>query len=169
MKNNNYVVINGLAFIGANNYAIQLQNANYVTISNSSLTLSGITALYAPYSHNLVIKNDTIAGSNNAAIYLLGAHNTISNNIVYNNGVIPGMGAKPSPSYSAITVNGLGNLINNNDVENCGYDGIMYSGDSVIVKNNFVSNFTEITDDGGGIYGWSGQWVRAIHEFSFTR
>lgn len=156
MKNNNYVVINGLAFLGANNYAIQLQNANYVTISNSSLTLSGITALYAPYSHNLVIKNDTIAGSNNAAIYLLGAHNTISNNIVYNNGVIPGMGAKPSPSYSAIIVNGLGNLINNNDVENCGYDGIMYSGDSVIVKNNFVSNFTEITDDGGGIYGWSG-------------
>ncbi len=157
ITNKSYIVISGLAFNGANNFAIQLLNANYVTIKNCNITQSGINGINASNATYLTIQNDTISGSNNSAILLNGAHNTISNNTIYNNGLLPGMGARPNPSYSAVYISGVANTVANNDIENAGYDGICHSGDSVLIKNNFVTNFTQIEDDGGGIYAWGGK------------
>ena len=157
ITNKNYIVITGLAFNGANNFAIQLLNVNYVTIKNCSITLSGICGINAGNTTNLTVQNDTISGSNNSAILLNGTHNTISGNTIYNNGLIPGMGASPNPNYSAVNITGVGNTVVSNDIENAGYDGICHSGDSVLIKNNFVTNFTQIEDDGGGIYAWGGK------------
>jgi hypothetical protein len=43
-----------------------------------------------------------------------------------------------------------------NVIDSTGYNGIYFLGDSVHIKNNFISHFCFILDDGGGIYTWNG-------------
>jgi parallel beta-helix repeat protein len=156
-NNKNYVVFNGLSFVGANANAIQINNTVGFKILNCSFTFSGMNAINSTSTSNLYIQNSTITNSNNMAINIVGNYSVVSNNIVKSNGLIAGMGQSPNPTYSAISLNGKGNSASNNDVENSGYDAITFSGDSVVIKNNFINYFTSIEDDGGGIYAWGGK------------
>lgn len=153
-KNVNYITINGLTLKGANVYAINIINTTGIIVQNCDISNSGVNGITGVNVNNLTIQKNTITWSNNDAINLSGNHASINNNVVKNNGTIAGMGQIIGNDYSSIVTTGIGNVVNNNDVENAGYDGIVLNGDSAIVKNNYVNTFTMVKDDGGGIYAW---------------
>ncbi|MBS1524902.1 MAG: right-handed parallel beta-helix repeat-containing protein [Bacteroidetes bacterium] len=156
-KNRSYVTISGISFYGANTNGIQLSNANYFSIVNCDFSYCGLDGIYGVNLNNLTIKNCSIQNCYNTGIQFNGQFANISNNVVKNIGTVPGMGQSMDPSYQGIAITGNNNIISTNDIENIGDDGIIFAGDSVTIKNNFISNFTFVKDDGGAIYLFSGK------------
>jgi len=149
-KNNSYVVIQNIAFIGSNLVAVDIWNANYFTVQNCTFEYAGANAVESNGGNYVSILNNDIENSCNAGIYIAtGNHSQIINNIVKNTGTTPGMGAG---NNFGIYTSGIGNNISNNDVEFTGSIGISFRGDSALIKNNFVNAFSIVTDDSGGIY-----------------
>lgn len=149
-KNNNYVTIQNITFIGSNLVAVDIWNTNNYVIQNCTFKCAGANAIEGNGVNYFSILNNDIENSGNAGIYIAtGSHSQILNNIVKNSGVVPGMG---SGNNMGIYSSGVGNNMSNNDVENCGSIGISFRGDSAIVKNNYINGFSIVTDDSGGIY-----------------
>lgn len=153
-----YVSFNDLSFQGAGVSAFQITSAQSILIQRCNIDLSGSNAIVASGSPNLSIVNTIINHSLNDAISAdLGCTSTlIKNNIIKNTGLIEGMGNSGTGTYQAITSFGYNSLIELNEIDSTGYNGIYFGGNYSIVKNNLISNFCLIKDDGGGIY--VGDW-----------
>ena len=153
----NYITVTGLAFIGANTHAFNITNSNYFKILNSTINGTGVTGVKAVTTTNLVVSNCSVLNSNNNGIMsTFAVGTTIINDTVKNAGAIAGMGQAGDGTYEGIVMNGKNGLIANNIVSTIGYDGLDFSmGDSTIVRNNYVSNFELVKEDGGGIYSYA--------------
>ncbi len=153
-----YVSFNDLSFQGAGVSAFQFTSAQSILIQRCNIDLSGSNAIVASGSPNLSIINTIINHSLNDAISAdLGCTSTlIKNNSIKNTGLIEGMGGNGTGTYQAITSFGYNSLIELNEIDSTGYNGIYFGGNYSEVKNNLITNFCLKKDDGGGIY--VGDW-----------
>ena len=165
----NYITFKNIAFTGSNDRAVSLSVASNITIDNCDITYSGAVGIYgslgdfSTYSSNLSVHNCTFDESNDGAIGVstLFTNATISHNTVTNTGMIYGAGrivtsgTNSAGSFTAISAVGSGSSFEYNSIENTGYNGIAWLGDSVTVINNYITNFCQINHDGGGIYTWN--------------
>ncbi|HVS90778.1 MAG TPA: right-handed parallel beta-helix repeat-containing protein [Mucilaginibacter sp.] len=159
----NYNIFNNFDFIGGNNYGI---NGNYGgtnnQVNNCSFSNIGMHAIYLGGANSCIVSGNSITDSVNNAIYLSDAvNNSILSNTINGTGQIAGMGqsfdgTNGTAAYSAILVgfsaNGSGNKIIGNAILNSGYNGIIISGDTYIIDNNYVDTACNVMDDGGCIY-----------------
>ncbi len=155
--NADYVTFHNIAITGASTFGVYLYSARGFTIKNCTIRFCGDMGIRAQQYDNIdfTAENNLISDIGNFGISLRGAgdHQTIRGNTVKNIGLFPGMGGTGPQSRTAIANNCARNhLIEANRVDSTGYAGIKFSGDEVTVKNNIVSNFTLVLDDGGGIY-----------------
>jgi parallel beta-helix repeat protein len=150
-----YVVINGLQIVGANSEGIYLFQSNYITVSNCSIRFAGLTAVQGIQSNNLTFQSDSLEYANNNSFDLDGSRSLIQDCSVLHTAIFPGMG-NPASSYTGIMIHGDNNTVQYNKVDSTGYCPILFVGSSNAVKYNFVNYFAFVKDDGGGIYGWSG-------------
>lgn len=155
--NKKYLTFDSLSFIGANDADFYLGNAAYITIQNVSMSMSqnGVFGKnYGGSSPGFILKNSTVANINNNGIKLepefTGSY--IGHNSFSNIAMTAGMGASGDGTYSAVIENADGGLVEYNQVNNTGYDGISFGGIGTKVENNLVSGYCSIKDDGGGIY-----------------
>lgn len=148
----NYITINNIALRGANRDAISCYLNNSIKIENCDFDFSGSSAVRGYNTVNLTVSNSTINHSNDVGIFTNGFNNHkthIIGNIIRNSGLIPGLGI----NYDGISLGqGDSMFIENNQVFNSGYRAIAFKGNGSIVKNNLVSNFCSLKDDGGGVY-----------------
>ena len=165
----NYITFKNIAFTGSNDRAVSLSVASNITIDNCDIAYSGAVGIYgslgdfSTYSSNLSVHNCTFDESNDGAIGVstLFTNATISHNTVTNTGMIYGAGrivtsgTNSAGSFTAISAKGSGSSFEYNSIENTGYNGIFWLGDSVTVINNYITNFCRINHDGGGIYTWN--------------
>jgi hypothetical protein len=168
-KLQSYIAFDGIAFRGANSAAFALDQTTSVTITSAEIRLSGTSGITMSGTTGTEVRNSVIEDSNNGAILALhtSKNTVISKNIVQNSGVIPGAGARlesqDEGNYSAILVSGgvvdQSSLIEGNVVDHSGYNGVHFVAGGVTVKNNLITNFTLLLDDGGGIYTWRGSEV----------
>ena len=151
-----HIVFKNLDLTGSNVSTFQLIEAQGISIENCNLLHAGTNAVNANNTSNLVIRNSLFEGTNNIAFNGDNCSNTIlSNNRFINTAIHPGMGKGNSGSYEAILLSGNNNLIEYNTINNTGYIPVTFSGSAVTVKNNVISNFALVKDDGGGIYTWN--------------
>ena len=164
IKNFNYIRFENLAFVGASINAFQISNAKNVSIKNCAIDLTGHEAILGSYSPNLKIENLYINNSLCGAINLdLGCTKAIIfKSIINNTGLIAGLGKSGPGTYEAITSFGDDAVIEQNIINNTGYTGIYFGGNSSIAKNNYINNFCLIKDDGAGIY--VGDWSRTFNK-----
>ncbi|MEO6915257.1 MAG: right-handed parallel beta-helix repeat-containing protein, partial [Chitinophagaceae bacterium] len=161
------VVVDNISFQGANINGAEISaGANNTDVKNCEFLFSGVNGLTANYVNNLVFENSLVDRTNNNAVYVA-PHCTgamIRNNIVRNTGLYPGMGLSNNDALQGIVIQGSGNQVLNNVVENTGYNGIKLLGENIVIKNNYVNQFNLTTDDGGGIYaaGENDKWGRQI-------
>lgn len=161
---NKTVVINALSgfafdninFIGANSAAFEIINSQAVRISNCDILYSGLDAVYAKNSTQLTFENLLINHSNNVALNLDNCSNlVIRGNRIKNTGITAGTGKGDSGGYEGILLSGDNVLIEQNEIDSSGYIGITFRGNLNVMKNNFISNFGFVKDDASGIYTWN--------------
>lgn len=147
--------IDNISFIGGDDYGIKMEYSQNIRIQNSFLDLSGMQAVSAANVSNLTIEGNTINNTSNDAIDCNAtSYSLVKNNIIKNTGQRLGMGQSGNQQYNGILVEGSGNTIELNTVENTGYSAITFAGENCLVKNNYVNTFCTTVEDGGGIYGW---------------
>ena len=161
IKASRYVTLDNISFSGANTAAVIYEgyNVHDVIIQNCNITNSGnygirfADPVYA--GDHLTINNCFIENCLSSGINISGVftYNTITNNNLQNIGYIEGMGS----NYCGIIVFGDNTVVEYNTINNTGYNGLYPFCNNLTVKNNVISNFCTVIDDGGGIY--MGDWV----------
>lgn len=163
------VAIDGISLRGANGRAIDLNQSKNVAITSVDVRFSGKIGAYLSGTDGVTVRNCEVVHSGNTGISIQHAskNTTIVNNVVQYSGVVPGAGARlqdtDSPNHQGIAIGGgivdQNALIDTNVVDRTGYNGIHFVASGVHVKNNLVTKFTTLLDDGGGIYTWRGSEV----------
>ncbi|AUD01461.1 PA14 domain-containing protein [Spirosoma pollinicola] len=172
---------NNQTITATNSDGISLNNSSYITVHNIKITETLGTGVSVNGGSNITLSGDDITNSGEDAVAIIGSNNTIlaENNLIedanssgfyigpYQNftfrgntlrriGILPGRGKSGDGTYSAVQSLCTGNtLIENNLVDNVGYNGISVV-TSATVRYNQVSNFCLTKSDGGGIYTWNG-------------
>lgn len=150
------LVFDGLRFSGANQRAFDINNSQGVSIRNCTIVYSGINALRLLASSGCTLESCTIDYSNDVALLADNSPGLIvRNNAIRHSGSVPGMGRSGDGTYSALLLTGDNMLVEGNTIEQTGYIPISFRGSSVTIKNNFITDFTLVKDDGGGIYTWN--------------
>jgi parallel beta-helix repeat protein len=182
------VTIDNISFVGAGKTAIQFDTCSVITVNNCSINYSGTVALAALLSSRLSILNDSITNSLSSAIRFMqiGYYSAMAQqcdsarvigNYIKNTGVIAGMGEGGSgglnnkeavQGYYGIWIQGLnlGPYIANNIIDSTGYTGMELSGPKYVARNNIVSNFCFIKQDGGGIRSVIGSYPPGYNDSS---
>ncbi len=156
INNQSNIAFENLSFQGPNTSAFELTNAQHIRISGCDLLFSGVNAVNGKECYDLTIENNEINYTNNVALNLDNCGNTtIKNNKINNSGMIPGMGKGDSGSYEGIVISGDNVLIDHNSIENTGYIAVTFRGNYNVISNNFINNFASVKDDAAGIYSWN--------------
>lgn len=160
LANRSFITFDNLSFQGADKEAFQLQHSNNITILNCTIRYTGFDAIAATSSSHVTIYNCMIDYSGNSGIRTGSgcSRSLIRKNTVNHSGIIPGMGLSNNQQMVGIFAGSGATLsvIDSNVVRNSGYCGITFTGDSTLVKNNYVDSFCLTVNDGGGIYTWGG-------------
>lgn len=155
-KNRQNFVIEGLTFIGSLYNAISIKYSTDFEIINNVLIESGNNAISITYSKNIKCNNNKLSNINNNAIDIRKSYNLeINSNSLRNIALRPGMGSGREGNYMGFFLSGTNIDCENNIMDSLGYCGIWFNGDSIKVKNNYITNFCITKDDGGAIYTWT--------------
>jgi parallel beta-helix repeat protein len=144
-----YIVFDNLTLKGANSNIVNISGGSNMQVRNCDVLFAGKNGVSVSCTY-FTIENCTVLNSNNNGI-TAGTSAVIRNNIVKNSYSIAGMGQGGDGQGVGIRVN-KSSIAEYNQVINTGYCGIMFGGDNLVVKNNYINTFCFIKDDGGGIY-----------------
>jgi hypothetical protein len=155
VSNKSNIIMDNISFVGGDDYGIRVEYSQNVRVQYCNVNLSGTEAVSGQNLNNLSLEGNYITNTSNDAIDCNACSNTaVRNNVIKNTGLMLGMGQSGNQQYNGILVEGSSNSIEFNTVENTGYCGITFAGESLSIKNNYVNNFCLTVEDGGGIYGW---------------
>lgn len=171
-----YVSFNNISFQGANTKIFKFDGSNHISTIGCEELYAGQDAVTALSASFITIDNNLINWSNDNGIYLnlptqdttsgktVTSH-TITNNTITNTGTFPGMGRSGDVKYMGIAIYGGNNTVQNNTITKTGYCPIYFVwGDNSLIKNNIISDFCSVKNDGGGIYTYNGN----TNPLSFT-
>lgn len=169
VNNRDYITIKNLKLEGANQYAISTTyggTSNNLTVKNCYFDFNS-TGIYGHTSPEMIVKDNAFMRSTLMAFYsnwesdgtYLGYNTVDSTGLVISAGLSTGSGITNYNhgkglmlTYAKQVRSTKRAIIEFNTILNSGYMGIDFSGDSMIVRNNFVNKFNMIQSDGGGIY-----------------
>lgn len=153
-----YVNLNGLSFQGANLNALYLRYCDNIKITGCEFLYSGGDAIHLKGSSNLTVTGNRFAHSfTNAISTEIGEdHWTISDNVIENTAMYEGLCQKDGQVGYAIYSKGNNHTIERNTIDNTGYCPVRFSGNDILIKNNVITNFNMIKNDGAAIYTWHG-------------
>jgi parallel beta-helix repeat protein len=144
--------IKNLEFSGSFKACLYLYSSSYFEIKNNTISHSGQDAVYIANCNNIVCEGNNIHDTNNNALAFFYCNNIqVRDNEIRNTGLRGGSGVQNE--YTGVVVNDhIKNcLLENNNIDSVGFDGIFFGGDSIIIRNNYIANFCMTIDDGAGI------------------
>jgi parallel beta-helix repeat protein len=154
----NYINVNGLTFQGANLMALKFNACSNINISNCIVNKIGLEGIYFYNTATFTINANTIKNCNYSAVFCYGGtkntNETITNNTIDSTYMILGVGRLNQTA--AIHTNTDVSLVQYNTIQYSGYDGIMHTGQTGQVRNNYINYSLLNRSDGGGIYTTSG-------------
>ena len=161
----NNITIDNLDIRGANTDAISLENSQYPSITNCDISYTGVFGIqvtnsssYADIEHN----NISDCGSSSIESIDFGPYYTIKYNNIKRSAMVSTILADDY-NGAAIHCPGNNSLIQYNQIDSSGYDGISFRGANTQVRNNFINYSCLVRDDGGGIYtGYAGEPGKVI-------
>ncbi|MEO6949693.1 MAG: right-handed parallel beta-helix repeat-containing protein [Ginsengibacter sp.] len=145
---------NNISFKGSNSDAMNLHlvSSGNISVKNCDISYAGGDGIYADrVTVDIEDNNISYSNSNGIEVTYTCPNSIIKNNTIKNTGLLPGMMMKTT-SGNGIHVQGVNLLVQYNNIDSSGYDGIYFSGDNMKIRNNFINHSCMVTDDGGGIY-----------------
>ncbi|WP_441656234.1 PA14 domain-containing protein [Fibrella arboris] len=152
------IQVRNLAITQTINTGVLIENGTNITLTGNDITSSGEDGLIARGSGNtILVENNLIEDVNNNGVSITGYQNfTFRGNTLRRVGLTPGRGKDGDGTYNGFnTVLTDRVTIENNVVDQIGYNGISFV-TSTTVQRNRVSNFCLTKSDGGGLYIWNG-------------
>ncbi|RZK30089.1 MAG: right-handed parallel beta-helix repeat-containing protein, partial [Hymenobacter sp.] len=159
---------------------ITLTNASYVTVRNVQIAQTQTAGIRATNSANLVFSGDELTNAGTDGIVLAGSGSGVliencrvtdvnNNGIAVDNyasfacrgttiqrvGLVPGRGGSGDGQYVGLQTHGANTLIENNILDNIGYNAVTFTSGTT-VQRNLISSYCLTKGDGGGIYTWNG-------------
>lgn len=149
-----YITIENIDFKGANTSPVVFSACNNSTVLNCNIQYSGETALEAQNtSNNLDVENCSFADIGGAGIWNTdGGANWILKNNKFRRMDLVSVIKNNDYTNAPIEINAPNSLVQYNDIDSTGYEGIHFRGNDVQIRNNFVNHTSMLRDDGGGIY-----------------
>lgn len=164
-SNNDYIIIDGIDFTGANSNAIVFNSANadHNIIRNSNITFSGINGISGGFNTqtDLLVDNCSITDSNSSGIIFpssTGLNNsTVSNSNILRAGLFPGhLNTSSSAGWGVgIKMDGASNTFFHNIVTLTGSIGIKYFGSNSLIDKNLITSALQSISDLGSIYSFN--------------
>ena len=155
---NDNITICNLSFAGANKQAVYARYGLGITVKNCTFN-NNFTAINLNNTAGSTTRYNVITNCLNNGIQQ-SSYSTYSTAIQYdtikNTGLFAGMGGSGDGSYTGITQGGDNTIVQNNEIDSTGYVGLVFTGNNVQINYNYITNFCNIKDDGGGIYTASG-------------
>ena len=160
-----YISFSNLNFTGANSYAINLTNSNNISVNNCGFSYTGINAVIGLSSNYLTFTNSNINNANNNGVYMYWncSNAVITDNTIKNTALIPGMAQNSVGTHQGIVIRGDYNLIQYNEIDSTGANGVHFEGNYSTVANNFVNYFGMTVDDCGGLYTGQGLGDNSVY------
>ena len=151
-----FVVVENLVLKGAMASAVRVEHSNFITLRHTEAMLTGSDAVSFEKCRHILFEHNKVRDANSSGLFFAGCRDAVIRyNDVRNVGMFPGMGTGgASYNYSGISIYGASNVLEGNRIDSAGYHGLRFDGDSMMVRNNIISNFCMVKDDGGGIYTW---------------
>jgi parallel beta-helix repeat protein len=159
LYNNGYdnITVDNITFEGSisanlNVYGYYVDNFK---IQNCKVNFSGGYGMSLETCRNLIVDNNIVLNSTRTGISSNGtSNNIITNNTVTNTFMIEGSGLGVASSAIRMWAESGTGLVQYNNIDYAGYNGIYFIGNNVEIKNNFINHclFIPFTNDGGGIY-----------------
>lgn len=163
------IAFDGIEFRGANGVGVLLNQSKNVTLTSVEVRASGKEGIVMSGTDGITVTHSVVDASNDDGILVSHApkNTLIEDDIVSKSGIIPGAGARlgdtDEGNYSGIAFGGgiveQNAIVRGNVVDQSGYNGIHFFASGIDVENNVITHFTQILDDGGGIYTWRGPEV----------
>ncbi|MFD2573898.1 NPCBM/NEW2 domain-containing protein [Spirosoma soli] len=154
----NFVTLRNLQLTQTLNTGLLADNSANLTVSDAEITNAGEDGMtIAGSGTNVLVENCRIEDVNNNGFTIGQYQNfTFRGNTIQRIGLLPGRGKNDDGTYIAFQSFSTANaLIENNVVENVGYNGINFSTNSTVERNR-IANYCLTKSDGGGLYIWNG-------------
>jgi len=160
-----YIQVDNIQFFGANTSAIVFSSSHYGKVTNCDISYNGEIAIQGNNTSNYFdVENNNLSDLGGAGIWNTdnGVNWIIKNNTIRRQGLVSVTMANDYTG-GAIEIFSQGALVQYNRIDSTSYEGIHFRGKNVQVRNNYVSNFGFLRDDGGGIYtGFTGETGKII-------
>lgn len=151
------ISFNNLNFEGGNVYGAYIIGTSNIKFDNCNFNFQGGDGIWGSFLKSFTVSNSSTANSLNNGIFIEqeGYNILIDHTNVTNSGLIAGMARSGDGAQEGIFIIGNGISITNCSVINSGYIGINFQGNNVLVAQNFVDAFSNVKDDGAGIYTYN--------------
>ncbi|MEZ4776445.1 MAG: right-handed parallel beta-helix repeat-containing protein [Bacteroidia bacterium] len=151
-----YITVENINFTRYLQLAIYFTHTVGIVCKNTTVSQTGKDGVYFEDCESMVFDNNYIHDTHNDGARFSKCDNTfIRNNVIRNIAMDPGLGGNGNGEYLGIHMKGDNVLIEDNLIENIGYNGIYFLGSNVKVNRNIIKNGCLSKDDGAGIYTWS--------------
>jgi len=168
LDNNDYIVIDGIDFQGANQNAIKINSSSsdHCIIQNCNISFSGKNGIVAGFFDNtdLLVYNCTVTDSNSSGMLFpsssltAGIHDsTISNCTINRSGMFAGhLDTGASAGWGVgIKTDGPANTIQYNSINYTGGMGIKFYNSNTLIQENLITNTLQNLSDLGAIYTYN--------------
>ena len=158
--NSNFITVENMVFKYQRTVGALVKFANNILLNNCQVEYSGSNGLEVFSCQNPTIKNCKIENSNNNGVeWRDNVNGSFIRNSIHRTGLYPGRGRSGNGTYIALSIAANNsfvgkNLFQYNSIDSTGYIGIDFRTGGTAIKNNLVSNFCMLKDDGAGIYTW---------------
>lgn len=143
-----HIRIQNLAFTQQRNAGVHNQGGNFIQVTGCAFDRQ-LTAIKS-FGNNGVYANNTVNGTYGSGMSLVDNNTLVEGNQFTNIAMVAGMG-ESAWGYFGMYILGSGNTVRSNRLDNIGYSGIFFEGNTLVEKN-VVSNVVKVLNDGGGIY-----------------
>ncbi|MEZ4825162.1 MAG: right-handed parallel beta-helix repeat-containing protein [Bacteroidia bacterium] len=151
-----YITVENIDFTRYLQLAIFFTHTVGIICRNTTVSQTGKDGVYFEDCESMVYENNYIHDTHNDGARFAKCDNTvIKKNVIRNIALDPGLGGNGNGEYLGIHMKGDNVLIEDNLIENTGYNGIYFLGSQVKVNRNIIKNGCLTKDDGAGIYTWS--------------
>lgn len=161
ISNSQHLMIRDLVIKNQRTNGVVLSHCDNVILSGLEILHSGANGLVVTGCRSPRVENTRIADSgNNGVEWSDNTDGLFLRNTISRTGMQAGRGASGDGSYIALMITAANpragkNLIADNRIDSTGYSAIDFRTGNTTIKNNIISDFCLLKDDGGGIYTWN--------------
>ena len=163
IRGSGYLVFRGLDLHGATQDIVNADACNHIVFDQVNLRYNGGTALATGNCNTITLSNARVQDSMDVGLDMQPCANcNISAVMLERIGLLAGMGGNGDGHYFGAVLGGASFVMENSVVREIGYVAVSVYGPGT-VRNNLISGYNRVKNDGAGLYTWGQSDVAFIN------